>query len=498
MAVKKEELIPQHKDFFGQFKIATGPLAPPEGFRSHEVGTARIAADLNIPVVPLLSAGGETIGYFLGTLIDYQAGCVVRDAVRLPEAEDSRTASTVLESSVEEAIYQFAGSFLCVVSTGNINRIYLDASGTKSLIFDPETKTAASSTGLILDDGEYVARFRQDLFDHLDVNGVGWFPSFLTAHEGVRRLLCNHYLDLDTWRIVRHWPLDGLVPVPDFSLAVDQICSVVERNLATVANDGSTVSALTAGNETRFLLAMSRNIIDKVNFMTVRRSTATLDAIRAGELAERFGLAHRYCDIAYATEEEARLWQYNSSHCIGGGNKYTHKSVQPLSGNAYFVGGLGGEVARAFLWRPNDNADLRVDAGQIVPRFGMPASRTVFEATEEWLEQLPDIDPFIKLDLAYLELRLSAWAFAQAYSGAVSMSRVQPMISRETYALMLALPPQAKRGNAMIIEGIKQRWPELLELPINRYGDYRDRLQFIRRVLMRPKAVIKKLRKLYG
>ena len=497
MAAKKDELIPRLKNFFGQFKIATGPFAPPEGFRSHEIGKIRIAADPNIPVIPLLSASGEKIGYFLGTLIDYQAGRVVRDEVRLPEGKDSRTASTIPESAIEDAIYQFAGSFLCVVSTNNISRIYLDASGTKPLVFDPETRAAASSTGLILDDEEYVARFRQDLFDHLDVNGVGWFPSFLTAHEGVRRLLCNHYLDLDTWGIVRHWPLHELPQEPDFEIAVDRICSVVERSLAVITNDDNTVSALTAGNETRFLLAMSRQVVEKINFVTVRKPVPTLDAIRAGELAERFNLAHSYCGIAYATDEEARLWQYNASHCVGGDNKYTHKSVQSLSDNAFFVGGLGGEVARAFFWRPSDDTRLHVDTAQIVPRFGMPSSQTVFEATEEWLEQLPNLNSFIKLDLAYLELRLSAWAFAQAYSGVMNMSRIHPMICRETYALMLALPPEAKRGNRMIIEGIRQRWPELLEMPINRYGDYRDKLQFIRKML-RPKAVIKKLRKLYG
>jgi hypothetical protein len=52
--------------------------------------------------------------------------------------------------------------------------------------------------------------------------------------------------------------------------------------------------------------------------------------------------------------------------------------------------------------------------------------------------------------------------------------------------------------NLMIQSVIRQGWPELLDLPISRYGDFRDRVDFVRRVHRHPYRVVKKLRKLFG
>ena len=50
----------------------------------------------------------------------------------------------------------------------------------------------------------------------------------------------------------------------------------------------------------------------------------------------------------------------------------------------------------------------------------------------------------------------------------------------------------------MIQSVIRQGWPELLDLPISRYGDFRDRMGLVRSIRWRPHLVAKKLRKLFG
>ncbi|MEO1425145.1 MAG: hypothetical protein AAFV09_18500, partial [Pseudomonadota bacterium] len=106
-----------------------------------------------------------------------------------------------------------------------------------------------------------------------------------------------------------------------------------------------------------------------------------------------------------------------------------------------------------------------MDADQIVPRFGMPANPAVRAAVEAWLPSIAHIrDPFLRLDLAYLELRMGCWAFAQAYV-APGLPEVSPMISRRCFQAMLSLPPDWRRGNRMILDSVRLAWPELLELP---------------------------------
>lgn len=39
---------------------------------------------------------------------------------------------------------------------------------------------------------------------------------------------------------------------------------------------------------------------------------------------------------------------------------------------------------------------------------------------------------------------------------------------------MLALPPEYRQNDGTVRGAIERCWPELLELPINRYGDRRD------------------------
>jgi hypothetical protein len=127
----------------------------------------------------------------------------------------------------------------------------------------------------------------------------------------------------------------------------------------------------------------------------------------------------------------------------------------------------------------------------------MPAHPRTREAVAAWLPGVAGLDPFLQLDLAYLELRMGCWAYAQSYV-APDIPEISPMISRESFAAMLSLPPSARRSNALILTSIRMAWPELLELPINRYGDWRDRLRLVRRALAEPRLVVKKLRKRFG
>ena len=72
------------------------------------------------------------------------------------------------------------------------------------------------------------------------------------------------------------------------------------------------------------------------------------------------------------------------------------------------------------------------------------------------------------------------------------------MMSRDSVEAMLSLPPAARRTNGLILTGIRIAWPELLDLPINRYGDWRDRFRLARRALSEPRLIVKKLRKRFG
>ena len=74
-----------------------------------------------------------------------------------------------------------------------------------------------------------------------------------------------------------------------------------------------------------------------------------------------------------------------------------------------------------------------------------------------------------------MELRMSCWGFADLYALPKQLE-IHPLISRRIYSAMLSLPAHMRRNNGMTLLCIKREWPEVLTLPINRYGDLRDKV----------------------
>lgn len=69
--------------------------------------------------------------------------------------------------------------------------------------------------------------------------------------------------------------------------------------------------------------------------------------------------------------------------------------------------------------------------------------------------------------------RSDCWAFAQSYADRDSLV-LHPLGSAAALRAMLALPAGFRQGDGMIRGVIERCWPELLDLPVGRYGDARD------------------------
>ena len=474
----------------GQFLIAVDkkPLRP-EATR-YEVGSIFVDVFRGAKAVEAYDKSGRPVGLFIGTLIDTDRELVIDDRVVF-DAEISDVKD--IDRFLEEQIYRFAGRFLFIVNMLGQRQIYLDANGSKSLVYNPAERVAAATTSLLLSSDDYREKFRADLYRACGVDGDGWFTAGLTAHSGIRRLFCNHYLDLDSWKTVRHWPTGQFVESANPGEEIATITEQVKRTIRALTNSGSVSIALTAGNETRLLLACCRDLLRKVTFVTVAAPGATLEVVRAKELASRFGLNHYVLPYVRANPSQAELWERRTSHCVTGTNKTMHPSVVPLDGKI-FLGGLGGEIGRGFLWLGSKRSDA-IDAIDIIDRLKLPRHPDVLAAVKDWFDPLDHHDALGKLDLAYMELRMSCWGFADSYA-LPKQVELHPLVSRRIYSAMLSLPADMRRNNGMISACIEREWPELLSLPINRYGDLRDKVSPIGRAVANPRGAIRKIRQL--
>ncbi len=489
--------IPSSHSWTHQFTIGRSTPKRPGWIECLTVGDFSVHLYPEAEIVPVHDSANDRVGLFVGHVIDTDARQVVSGQLTFDPPSSSAAGVAddgALDRAVEDFAYRYGGSWLFLLGAG-VNRLYVDCTGSRSVVFSPEQQTAAATTGLLLNDDEYQHAFRSDLYADLGVEDAGWFPGGYTAHRGVHRLLPNHYLSLDTWTTHRHWPVDS---IPNLSVeAASQIVSdITLRGSQAIVESGLTLQGLTGGTETRFMLAANRALTDNLSFVTLAGPTAKRDMTLASRVVELTGINHRFLELRQADSQEQTDWLFKAGHCITGNNMVNHPSLAPLSNYDALLGGLGGEVGRAFFWRPTDSTSTKLSAATIAARFGMPQHHDVVDATERWFEPMAAMDPLLVLDLAYLELRLGPWAFAQKYTTSY-VNHVYPMVHRQAYEALLGLSAEHKRSSAFITEGIRQSWPELLSVPINEYGDYRDHLEVLAKVT-NPRLVATKLRKRLG
>ena len=151
--------------------------AVPETFNRYQGQRLTIAACPTQPVVPLVDTAGKAVGFVLGQPVEIAHARLLKDQITL----ETRDGDGV-ERAIEALYQRLGGSFLVVLDGYGLARTYLNACGSMSLVYDPDTRIAAATAGLLLDDAAYEARFDRALYSHLNILRDGWFPA------GLRRM----------------------------------------------------------------------------------------------------------------------------------------------------------------------------------------------------------------------------------------------------------------------------------------------------------------------
>lgn len=474
-------------EYAGQFLINRALDGAPDGFHtsalSHGFALHR-ASDL--PLIAL-RCGEEDAGYVLGYPVDLASEESLCDGDFL-----SQSPADTVSDWIERLYDRLSGSFIILLDYEGHQRIYLDACATLSLVYDARARAVAATSALLLG-ASYESRFRQGLFTAFEVNADGWFTAGLTAQEGVERLLANHFLDLHGFGAHRHWPSR----LPEYCDTASPIVRKIGEEIGLASRAFTTmrssVFALTGGFETRALLACNHALASQSPFATVEVPGGKRDIHIAQRVAKQAQLDHRILPVKTATEAQKAHWTKLAGHSLTGMNRLYFPSADPLAGKI-LIGGLGGEVGRGFLWRPQMASVESYDPTRLVDLLKLPRHPLLLEMVAKWRAGVPHgLDAWQLLDLAYVELRMGPWAFAQAYANPVKLD-LHPMISRRQFTRMWTLSPQFRQDGGLMRGLVEQFWPELMEIPVNAYGDWRDSLSLVAKAIRRPDRALRKLR----
>lgn len=299
-----------------------------------------------------------------------------------------------------------------------------------------------------------------------------WWPGDASPFAEVKRLLPSFFVSLRTGRSERYWPTSPLTesdPETTLRLLADRLPAMMRA----IARRGDVAVTITAGLDSRMVLAACRDILDELNFVTVQQAGmpsthADLDIPR--RLAGRMGFEHRIVHSADRVRDAVRAgfrdgvlffhekWLGDAQGIL---DAYEQRMIS--------VVGSMGEVGRLFYGD-------RLPSGRTVTTDGLiraaklgdhPFARYHFQ---RWLETLERPMDYNLADLFYLEQRAGRWmASSQLEFGHVWRDVFAPFNSREILTSFLTVPEASRcpPHNRLFTDLITRLWPEALSEPIN-------------------------------
>jgi hypothetical protein len=451
-------------DLPGQWLIASDTRLLPSRWQSTQLGEFHVAWSAPLPCTPL-RANGETFGVILGW---YIADGSLLGEVRPSAAKQDR---------FDQLLALLSGNFVCLIAEGRDARFYLDACGSLSAFYCPDQRCVSSNIFLIPDDKTASCNRRYEGRFGIPATNC-MFPVGMTPRMDVERLLPNHYLDLTNWKPVRHWPKVALTETADLQQTVAEIGELTARNISAVASSVPIHMSLTAGRDSRMLLACARPWAREASFFTsaLPDRTGRLDVHVAKRLAKKLGLRHRVLPFAAPGKSDADKWLYRTSVSVGERRGFQEmRTLMQLEPDRAYLPGLVAELARGYYWHVAldlpDRDDRKCLSKALLQSMNAPVDPYTVARITQWISGLPDVDLWTLLDLFYLEQRLGCWGGVISYAYA-DMVRFEswPLNSRRLVALMLSLPVEYKAAARLNDDVIRIRWPELANVPYNK-GD---------------------------
>ena len=456
----------------------------PHGWAQWTLQGWRLAAHPDAAVCELRARDGTELGWIIEPLAHLRAGGDVlptqRISLDIPHGASAAAVERALYGRDERGCsdgHGVEGMWVAIVFAGpaddRIARVYPGA--IHSVVYSPEHRAVATSHNLVPG-----LRRDEDLSREFDPLRTNSYYSFgLTAFRGLRRLLPNHYLNLETFDAVRHWPPAALAPLPTGSAGAAAVVDHSRRVVEVLAREHDLFRVfLSAGRDSRAVLTILRPLAAQDGRVKAATTTSMdLPALTDLQAARRLArIAGVPLEIAWRRRHTAdapavmRAFVRVGEACSGpslSAPALARTERQP----GFTLAGMAGETARGFFYRNRPSPP----AGELTPevlvqRVRAPVTPAVLAAAETWLAGLPRgvrASAASVLDLAYVEQRLGCWESPARYLYPGRPRVASPMSAAFNIETMLRLPEAYRAAGLLQEDMVRYGWPELLQVPFN-------------------------------
>lgn len=367
-------------------------------------------------------------------------------------------------------VSRFGGRWILIADDGERVRLLHDALGLRQAFYTDVKQTTemwcASQPGILADvlnlqlDLKVLAHVRSGEW----VSGEYWLPGEASTYVGTKHLLPNHYLDLSSGMSHRYWPLEHLEPL-EMEDCVERCSRILEGLMTSASLRFRLAISLTAGRDSRLVLASARRIAQQVSFVTLRKpGQPPYDVEVPSRLLRTLRLQHEIIPWpASVNEDFARLFRGNVSLAHGVWIPEAQAVLEYNGLDKVAVTGSGGEIARPYATRRFHEKAVTPEA--LRRRVKMGRTELAAESLAAWLATLPSFrNPGVR-DLLYWEQRCGNWlAMNQLEFDIAWKDILTPYNCRMLLANMLSVDSRFRTiPSYRLYESLMRRlWPDVL------------------------------------
>jgi len=287
--------------------------------------------------------------------------------------------------------------------------------------------------------------------------------------DRVRKLLPNHWLDLDRNTVQRFrievWRHRSV------SENIARSAEILRGTLAALGHRYRLLMPITAGWDTRLLLAASREMSHDIDYYIFSRDKETeADVLVAQQLDEAFDLGLQVRETSALTDEFIR--RYNQHHLRPRVIKKTENIQDHLLRSPSMAVNVNGN-ATGVIKGCYGHSSSPLSLENVRRLKGLIAGNSYCdEQLAQWYEsaRLASLESGVFLgDLLLWEQVIGNWGARYPNEQDLAIEEVSPANNREFYACLLAMEPGRRVGPAFAVmrDLIELMWPEVLDIAIN-------------------------------
>lgn len=312
------------------------------------------------------------------------------------------------------------------------------------------------------------------LHPHFTSKESAWVGS-KSIYQNCFRLQANHYLSVNCRKQVRFYPKDEL-PELTVNEIVSKACSILQGTFEGITRQHNVIQALTAGWDSRVLLAASRQVSSEIDYYMDRQGRIPEhhpDVIIPKLLSNKLHLNF----VVKNSHQNVPGWFVSalSSNVTGG-------RVLPKTRNIFSfllqnetrirINGNVSEICRNFYEKANTISSDNVHTKDLSHVMGYGDDLYALEQIQSWHE---GIKPYLNgdisiLDLFFWEQDTAIWGALYPAEEDIAIEEFSPFNCRDLLNTLLAAPKQLRSEPdfPLYTRLIQEMWPEVLAFPINK------------------------------